>query len=186
MGKNKDLQIEDVPKEMLEQIKTQFEAAPQVREQRVAQQLAQRHGNYLKALEIGMKLDTVYNKTVTEYLKMAKAQSRKIKIENLGLSKEDGIQVKKCIFSLFMTCDIIESAIIDIDEVLHKYDKDVSFEFFNDIKELTKHARTKLQYLQKESKVLNDIYWGDKCDDMYRLMLNKAGALLRKLDKDDV
>ena len=86
---------------------------------------------------------------------------------------------------MFMACDIIESAIIDTNDMLHKHDKELSFEMFNDIQQLSKMAKEKLKFLQNNSGYMKDLVWADKCDNMYQMMLSKAKSIMRKRKSKD-
>jgi hypothetical protein len=55
---------------------------------------------------------------------------------------------------------------------------------FNDIKQVMEMSEQKLQYLQDNSDYLKDLVWSDKCDNMYDMMLSKAGAIMRKRKND--
>jgi hypothetical protein len=57
-------------------------------------------------------------------------------------------------------------------------------EMFNDIRQVMQMSKEKLKYLQENSGYMKDLVWGEKCDNMYEMMLSKAGAIMRKR-KDD-
>ena len=54
----------------------------------------------------------------------------------------------------------------------------------NDIRQVMEMSKEKLKYLQENSGYMKDLVWGEKCDNMYEMMLSKAGAIMRKR-KDD-
>ena len=97
---------------------------------------------------------------------------------------EDKENLMRHLLACFMCADIIKSAIQDMDSILHKYDKNMYMEMFNDIRQVMDMSEEKLHYLQENSGYLKDLVWGDKCDNMYEMMLSKAGAIMRKR-KDD-
>jgi hypothetical protein len=81
---------------------------------------------------------------------------------------------------------MIESAVMDMDDILHKYDKDLNMEMFNDMRQVMDMCKSKLQYLQENSGYMSDLVWGDRCDDMYSMLKSKAGSIMnkRKTDKN--
>jgi hypothetical protein len=83
-----------------------------------------------------------------------------------------------------MCADIIKSSIQDMDSILHKYDKNMFMEMFNDIRQVMDMSEQKLRYLQQNSGYLKDLVWGERCDDMYDMILSKAGAIMRKMKSD--
>jgi hypothetical protein len=83
-----------------------------------------------------------------------------------------------------MCADIIKSSVLDMDSILHKYDKNMYMEMFNDIRQVMEMSEQKLSYLQKNSGYLKDLVWGEKCDNMYSLMCNKAKSIMNKRKND--
>ena len=83
-----------------------------------------------------------------------------------------------------MCADIIKSSVQDMDSILHRHDKNMYMEMFNDIRQVMQMSKEKLKYLQENSGYMKDLVWGEKCDNMYEMMLSKAGAIMRKR-KDD-
>lgn len=79
---------------------------------------------------------------------------------------------------------MIESAVIDMDDILHKYDKNLHMEMFNDIRQVMNMSKEKLKYLQENSGYMKDLVWGEKCDNMYEMIQNKASAIMRKRKTD--
>jgi len=84
----------------------------------------------------------------------------------------------------FMCADIIKSSVQDMDSILHRHDKNMYMEMFNDIKNVMSMSEEKLRFLQHNSDYLKDLVWGEKCDNMYDMMLSKAGAIMRKKKED--
>ena len=90
----------------------------------------------------------------------------------------------KLLLVCFMCSDIIKSSIQDMDTILHRYDKTMHMEMFNDIRQVMEMSEQKLSYLQHNSGYLKDLIWGERCDDMYDMILSKAGSIMRKRKND--
>ena len=45
-------------------------------------------------------------------------------------------------------------------------------------------AKEKLKFLKENSGYMNDLFWADKCDDMYDMIMNKSASIIRKRTKD--
>jgi hypothetical protein len=84
-----------------------------------------------------------------------------------------------------MACDIIESGVLDINDALHRVDKSLEIVQFDELKELAKEVKKKLNYLQRTENYMNMNTWGDKCDNMYQMMRNKAKAIIKKKLEED-
>lgn len=82
--------------------------------------------------------------------------------------------------TLFLAADIIDTAAMDFNDVLHKTDTTCDMVPFDDLRKLAKEAKGKLEWFSKHSVYMKDVAFGDKSDNMYRLLRNKAKALIRK------
>ena len=178
------LSIKDAPSDMLRQIRNQFESDVQIRQLRIKQNLLQRKGNFAKAMELGKTIESLYEKVIDSYIEEAIKESDSFSLEEAGIPVNDIKKVNEYAVTMFMACDIIQSCIIDINDLLHKTDKDLHYEQFNDIKQISEMVKSKLAFLQNNSTYMNNVFWGDKCDDMYSMMLNKAKAIIRKRNND--
>lgn len=183
--RNNQLEVSDVPNEMMEQMRRQFDMDPNIIEMRTHQQVLVKRGNLQAALQVGQAIEGLFSKVVYEYLKEANDEAERIDIGTLNISKEDKSEINMLIVTLFMACDIIESATMDFNDVLHRIDGTLVMEQFDDIRDLSKKAKAKLRYLSQNSKLMKDLAWAYKCDDMYDMMKNKAKRILRKRASKD-
>ena len=180
----KKLSIKDIPDDMLRQIRNSFEDDPQIKQMRIRQDVLLRSGNAVQSLEWGKKIESLFAKVVNNYIEEAANEAETFSLEEAGIPLEDIERFNEYAVTMFMACDIIQSCIIDINDVLHKTDKDLHFEQFDDIKQIGEMVKSKLDFLQKNSHYMNNVFWGDKCDDMYSMMQNKAKAIIRKRKED--
>lgn len=121
--KNNKLEASDIPSEMMNNIRRQFDMDPNIIELRTHQQVLMKRGNIQAALQIGQTIESLFSKVVYEYLKEANDEAERIDIGTLNISKEDKAEINTLIVTLFMACDIIESATMDFNDVLHRVDK---------------------------------------------------------------
>ena len=176
--------VNDLPQELLSKIREQFYATPKVRQMEVTRQMFLRNGNLTAALAMAQDIETLYNKCVYEYMEQNKEQVEQEEIAKAEMSIDDKEELMRRLLVCFMCADIIESSVIDMDDILHRYDKNMYMEIFNDIRQVMHMSKEKLKYLQENSGYMKDLVWGDKCDDMYEMALSKAGAIMRKRKND--
>lgn len=174
------IDVRDIPAELMEKIRRQFDNDPQIQRLRVQQGVMQRSGNFREALAIGKTIEHLFADVVFNYMKEAESQVESISIENFDIPQEEKERIMVLGVVLFMCSDIIESSVLDIDDIIHKYEKDMHFEMFNDIRQVLEMAKEKLKFFQESSGYMKDFAWPDTCDDMYKMMRNKAASLLRK------
>lgn len=111
------------------------------------------------------------------------SEYEKVDVNNIGMSDEDKAKLDATVTVMFMCCDLIETAVAEGDELLHKYDETLRLNLFDDINKIVEAAKQKRRMLNSHSIVPHDDIWGDKCDDMYEMMYNKAKAILKHFDK---
>ena len=176
--------VNDIPQELMSKLRQSFDADVKVRELRVRQQMLLRSGNYREALEVAQGIDLLFNRVVHEYLEDAKDEVEQVEVASLDMPLEDKEDLMRHLLVCFMCADIIKSSVLDMDSILHKYDKNMYMEMFNDIRQVMEMSEQKLSYLQKNSGYLKDLVWGEKCDNMYSLMCNKAKSIMNKRKND--
>jgi hypothetical protein len=177
--------VNDIPQELMSKLRQSFDADVKVRELRVRQQMLLRSGNYREALEVAQGIESLFNRVVFEYLEDAKEEVEQVEIAKTDMPLEDKEDLMRHLLVCFMCADIIKSSVLDMDSILHKYDKNMYMEMFNDIRQVMEMSEQKLSYLQKNSGYLKDLVWGEKCDNMYDMMLSKAGSIMRKRKNED-
>lgn len=179
------LEVSNIPDSFLQQMKHQFDEDPRIRQMRVDQQLEAKRGNIMGALQIGKTIDFLFKKVVATYLEEADKEAESIDLCNVKMSKEDMDEMMTLIVATFMCCDIIDTLIMNSNDLLHHYDNTLQLEFFNDLKDISRMVREKVNYLAKNSKYTNDLFWAYKTDDMYEMIKNKARAIRRKRKSED-
>ena len=178
------MNVNEIPKDLLDKIRHQFDNDPKVGQLRVRQQVLQRSGRYKEALALAQDIEMLYNKVVYEYIEESKRQVEKVDVANMDMPLEDKEKMMQLLLCCFMCADMIKAAVIDMDDILHKYDKDLHMEMFNDIKQVMEMSEEKLKFLQYNSGYLKDLIWGEKCDNMYELLQNKAKSIMKKRKSD--
>lgn len=174
------MNVNDIPKDLLDKIRFSFDANKDVMLLRTAQQEAQRVGNYQKALHIAQQIDNLWTICLDNYMRKMEAQGRQISLKASDLPEKDKDELFNRVMVLFMCCDIIESATIDMNDILRRTEKDASITTFEDLRQTLSLAKEKLKYLQDTGDYMKDLVWADNCDNMYDLMKSKAASIIRK------
>lgn len=179
------MNVSDLPKEVLARIREEFEANEEVHDMRVQQQMYVMQGRLSEALGLAKKLEMLYTRCVAQYMRETEEELEHIDLKDVGLSDADMESVMRLVLVCFMCSDIIETSVMDMNDILHRYDKDLNIELFNDIRQLMSMSKAKLKYLQENGDYMKGLAWADKCDDMFEMMKNKAKAIMRKQDNKD-
>lgn len=173
------INVKDIPAEILAQIQQAFDANADVIELRVRQRMQQQKGQFQAALNTAQQIERLFEKVVREYMRLSEEES-KVELNNIPMSEADRVEMQTIGVVLFMACDLIETAILDANDLLHRYDKTLQYDMFNDINQLKKMVKSKLAFFKKNSGYMESASWGDTCDNMYEMLTNKARSLVRK------
>ena len=174
------MKVSDLPQEVLAKIREEFEANPTVQDMRMQQQMCVMQGRLSDALSLAKKLEFLYNRCVSKYMDETKSELARIDLKDVGLTDTDMESVMRLVLVCFMCADIIETSVLDMNDILHRYDKTMNIELFNDIRQLMAMSKAKLKYLQENGDYMKGMVWADKCDDMFEMMKNKAKAIMKK------
>lgn len=174
------MNVSDLPQEVLARIREEFEANEEVHDMRMQQQMCVMQGRLSDALSLAKKLELLYNRCVAQYMRETEEELERIDLKDVGLTDKDMESVMRLVLVCFMCSDIIETSVMDMNDILHRYDKDLNIELFNDIRQLMSMSKAKLKYLQENGDYMKGLVWADKCDDMYDMMKSKAGSIMKK------
>lgn len=177
---NSQIDIKDVPQELLNTIKEAFDAGPKIREMRIRQDMYVRRRQFKAAFAIGAEINDLFSKVVRTYLEQTEQEYHVIDLKAADLPENDRQELVEIVLTLFLAADIIDTAAMDFNDVLHRTDKTMDMVQFNDIRKLAKEAKGKLEWFSTHSPYMNDIDFGNKSDNMYGLLRNKARSFLNK------
>lgn len=174
------MNVNEIPKELLDKIRMSFDTNKDVVLLRTAQQEAQRVGNFQKALNIAQQIDNLWTICLDNYMRKMEAEGKQISLSTSGIPEKDKDELLNHVMVLFMCCDIIESASNDMNDILKRTHKDASITTFEDLRQILSLAKEKLKYLKDTGDYMKDLVWADNCDNMYDMMKSKAASIIRK------
>ena len=178
------MNVNEIPKELLDKVRMSFDTNKDVMLLRTAQQEAQRVGNFQKALYVAQQIDNLWTICLDNYMRKMEAQGKQISLKASDLPEKDKDELFNRVMVLFMCCDMIESATIDMNDILRRTEKDASITTFEDLRQILSLAKEKLKYLQDTGDYMKDLVWADNCDNMYDMMKSKAASIIRKRKND--
>jgi hypothetical protein len=174
------MNVNDLSKELIDRIRMSFDTNKDVMLLRTAQQNAQREGNFQKAMYVAQQIEELWTICLDNYLRKMEAEGKQISLKASDLPEKDKDELFNRVMVLFMCCDIIESATIDMNDILRRTEKDASITTFEDLRQIMSLAKEKLKYLQETGDYMKDLVWADNCDNMYDMMISKAASVIRK------
>ena len=169
-----DLTSED--KKMFNEV---FNSNKEIRALKDKLEYHRRHNQYIQALQVGQTLDALKLKVFNIWINEVQESAEKIDMKDVDMPQEHRDLINILSITAFMACDIIESCVMDMNDTLHKTHPDMTVEMFDNLTKMAEEAKEHLEFLRRNSTVLKDIMWGDKCDDMYKMMQNKAKAIIK-------
>lgn len=177
------LQIKDVPQDYLDNLKKRFEEDERIRQLRIEAALLQRSGKFVQALQMNKKIEEFFARFVEECIKEAENETRDITIQAAELPQKDAEEVTAKIVVLFMMLDIIDSVVVDIDDILQQTSEEYSFTMLDSVRELAKETRLVLRNFEKSEGYMKDKKWGDVVDNVYQMINNKSRKIIKKKSK---
>ena len=174
------INIKDIPDSLLSLIKVRFDNDARVQNLRIRQNLFLRNGKLQAAMQIAEEIEALYGEVLRIYLDESVKNQVSFVTDSINVPQADKDRMLELLMVLFMCCDIIECSVVDVNDVLHRTKKDLKITTFDDINNSMKMAEEKLKYLSKNSEYMNDNAWSDHCNNMYKLMQNKAKSIIRK------
>lgn len=137
-------------------------------------------GLFAQAMQVNKQIRDLWEITLNEYISSYTKAKESLTLASCGLDKFQQDKVNTILLSLFMCCDIIDTGIKDINDILHKKDGSLHFEEFSGIKDLADEVKRKIEFLYQETSYFKDTRMANANDNMYQMLLNKAKKLIRE------
>ena len=145
----------------------------------------QNTNKYVQCLQEKQKLDQLRRRSFDIFIRDYEVKIRTIDLKDIQIPDAERATINELYITIYMACDIIESAVIDINDALHRVDKNLEIVQFDELKELAEEVKKKLNYLQRTENYMNMDAWGDRCDSVYKVMREKAGVIIRAKLRED-
>lgn len=174
------LTIKDIPQEANDALEKAFYANGKIKSLRDQYNNLCRAGYFAQAAQIGKQIKDLLHQCKQNYVDDYNKSKETLALSTAGLPQKDLEKVTTLIMTMFICCDILESCQIDIESTLHRTDASMQFQMFLGIRDMAKEVKKKINYLLDNTNYMSTSYWGDACDNMYQMMINKARSILRK------
>lgn len=178
---------EQIPIKEQQALRLAFCNDPSVKQLDFTATKLQKQGDFIRALEIKKQIAAQWEYVKQTHLrdiqpKYDKTVNETVKLSELGLP-EDKLQILvENMITIFMACDIIETAHFNANEILKSHDKNASLDNYDDLKTMIDIVKSHLKFLQSETGYMDDFAWGDGCDKQYEMIKNKARSIMKKKD----
>ncbi len=178
------IQPHELSGEIRELMRGKFEADPRIREMQVRAHRLQQTGNYMGAMQVRRQIEQLFDKVVVSYCKEAESQVEEVCIDAMKMPPEDRERINVLMVAMYMAVDIMDSCLMDINDTLHRTDKNLNYEKILDLKEMAHLCREQLRVFGTQADYLQYAQWGDITDNMYGMMQNKAKAVISKTETE--
>ena len=140
---------------------------------------------WVQALNAKKKLEDLREKSFAIFIKNYEIKTRKVDLKDVDLPDETRKRVNQLYVATYMACDIIESCVLDLNDTLHKVNMTLTVEQFDELVKLAKNVKEKLNFLERTDNYMNMAAWGDRCDDVYDFMQQKAQDIINAKESED-
>lgn len=176
---------EQVPLKEQQALRLAFTNNPSIKQLEITAAQLQHNRDFIGALEVKKEITAQWEYVKQTHLKSYdKTVQETVKLSELGLHNDKLQSLVENMITIFMACDIIETAHMNANEILRKHDKNASLDNFNDLTSFIDRVKAHLRFLQSETGYMDDLAWGDGCDKQYEMIRNKARSIMKK--KDDI
>ena len=151
-----------------------------VREIMIKIQQLKKQGKYYDALKEERYLEDLHARVIAEYLDAINKDAETIDLNTLNLPKEDVEELNTLFCSAMMITDMLDTCLRDMNDVLKRHDKTLSFESIDDINSLAKSLNFTLSKFYK-SKFGKNLIFSNETDNLYQMTKNKAAKVVRKI-----
>lgn len=162
---------------------TTFNTSPDViaMKQKIAN--LQRAFQYVQAMQLQKKLNEVEYKVAKELIDEQKSKVEKVNLTQVALTDKERNEIVDLRICLDILSDCMESFAMDINAILQRHDKTLTFEEYNPTIKMLREARQHLSWCSNNTEYRNYEPWGDECDKLIKSVRNKATKIKRETKK---
>jgi len=172
--------INNASAEQLMKFHEQFYLGKEVKRLLEKRERFSRQRDYASLLMVNQEIERRRMAAYVQFVKDMEQSGYEVDIRSLGLSHDDMDKLFVHYITVFIACDLIESAVMDMNDVVRRHDKKLSVERFNDLLKLLRNVKKKLSTFDKDSGYLGPNIWAERCDDMYEMIQSKARKIYLK------
>ena len=181
MIKNTQLTINDLPADVVAQMKKGIREEPQMRILLQKKSQALKAYNYVEVSRLAKLIKEVETRVINNYLANYKGQSERMDTLMADMSDEDRENMNIYTNTIIFLCDMIEILSSDSDQILKKYHPDYNIEMFNKIIQVGEEAKNHIKFMSENTDMIYQVSFANGADDISELLMNKVKAFIRKL-----
>lgn len=181
MIKNTQLTINDLPADVVEQMKKGIREEPQMQVLLQKKSQALKDYNYVEVSCLAKLIKEVETRVINNYLANYKGQSERMDTLMADMSNEDRENINIYTNAIIFLCDMIEILSSDSDQILKKYHPDYNIEMFNKIIQVGEEAKRHIKFMSENTDMIYQVTFANGADDISELLMNKVKAFIRKL-----
>lgn len=181
---NKEIKaLFDGNEEQYKDFQAKFNTSPDViaMKQKIAN--LQRAFQYVQAMQLQKKLNEVEYKVAKELIDEQKSKVEKVNLTQVALTEKERNEIVDLRICLDILSDCMESFVMDINDILQRHDKTLTFEEYNPTIKMLREARQHLSWCSNNTEYRNYEPWGDECDKLIKSVRNKATKIKRETKK---
>jgi len=181
MIKNTQLTINDLPADVVAQMKKGIREEPQMQVLLQKKSQALKDYNYVEVSRLAKLIKEVETRVINNYLANYKGQSERMDTLMADMSDEDRENMNIYTNTIIFLCDMIEILSSDSDQILKKYHPDYNIEMFNKIIQVGEEAKNHIKFMSENTDMIYQVSFANGADDISELLMNKVKAFIRKL-----
>lgn len=183
----KETEIGSLPKDLAEAIRYRTTTHPKYIELARKRAAFVRNGNYALAMQTFQAMKKVEDIIIQESIKSYTKEV--VRVEELirSMPEDDRLMMNAYGSMLSMVADMFDALIMDVNQLLNKYHADYRIEMFDKLAQLGKEAKRQVSVLDNartEDTYYTNLY-GDTCDKIYEMTLNKCKSFINKMTKHE-
>lgn len=160
-----------------------FNTSPDVKNMRAKIQNLQMSFRYVQAMQLQKKLNDIEYKVAKEIIDEQRSKVEKVNLTQIALTDKERNEIIDLRICLDILSDCMEGFVMDINEILQRHDKTLTFEDYDPTIKMLKEARRHLAWCSDNEDYRKYEPWGDECDKLIKSVKNKAAKIKRETKK---
>lgn len=138
------------------------------------------HGNIVRASQLKADMRTYVRQRVNEKIRQLGQVTREAADIQRAMTPDDAYAFSVASDKILLAADTLETSIMDLQQLLHKYAPDSDIIQFNRLDEVLRLAREQLRFMAAHVDMDYQTRFADTADDLQELIDNKVRSMVRR------
>lgn len=175
------LTINDLPCEVVDEMRRMINEDKQMVALKQKKNELIKGRRFIESMKLSQMMKDIENRVINQYLSEYEGQAERMDSLIKDMTEEDREDMNTYTNSIISLADMMETFVMEINQLLKKYHPDYRLEMFDKLTQLGKEAKGQVKFMSEATDMNFQCVFADNADNLTMLVLNKVRSFNKKL-----